>query len=332
VRKTELTQLEAVPVLFHSGYLTVDKVISALSDDPESKNSKGLKSYTFKLPNFEISSSYYLDCFRTVFDKITTTELEAIREKLLSAILARDADTLSSLFINLFSSVTYHQKPEGEKIFHAYVQLIFLAADFQTLSELPSPKGRLDLCVELPDKVFAVIELKFCKKLKKRAPNEENAILASLAVEQFSQDQIFQFLAKKALNELDNIEIYKILSEFNLKKITETEKNALIGLTVLKTLPKDRTNLVLADAVRETLPLEVIEKALISITPKIELTPMEIDNVLLKSANKALSDISKKDYHGPLRLKAKEIIDIGLAIYDYGANVKAVFSPDASDM
>jgi hypothetical protein len=46
---------------------------------------------------------------------------------------------------------------------------------------------------------------------------------------------------------------------------------------------------------------------------------------LSKAVALALKDIKGKNYHGIVALKAKRIIDLGLAIYGVGSQVKAAF-------
>jgi hypothetical protein len=48
---------------------------------------------------------------------------------------------------------------------------------------------------------------------------------------------------------------------------------------------------------------------------------------LSKATEVALRAIIEKDYHGVLALKAKEFIDLGLAVYGYGGQVMAAFGP-----
>jgi hypothetical protein len=54
---------------------------------------------------------------------------------------------------------------------------------------------------------------------------------------------------------------------------------------------------------------------------------VQIDELLAKAAKQALNDITEKDYHGIVKLRAKKIIDLGLAVYGYGQQVKATFGP-----
>jgi hypothetical protein len=66
IRKASLGRLEAVPVLFHSGYLTIDdvKVVPVHTFMGDVINDT---QYSFKLPNAEVELFYNKYCFETVF-------------------------------------------------------------------------------------------------------------------------------------------------------------------------------------------------------------------------------------------------------------------------
>ncbi|MDR2141555.1 MAG: hypothetical protein LBR11_07180 [Deltaproteobacteria bacterium] len=71
VRKIELNNLEIVPVLFYSGYLTVDSIKQVEVADPVTGATEIEDSYSFRFPNFEVRRSHYsdcLDCFRGVLN------------------------------------------------------------------------------------------------------------------------------------------------------------------------------------------------------------------------------------------------------------------------
>jgi hypothetical protein len=57
LRKTSLTTLGAIPVLFHSGYLTVDTIKKEPKNPLDPKNTQQVERYYFRHPNFEVSSS-----------------------------------------------------------------------------------------------------------------------------------------------------------------------------------------------------------------------------------------------------------------------------------
>jgi hypothetical protein len=134
LRKSYLNNLAAVPVLFHSGYLTVDKR-SLLSKTISSTGKiKKIYSYSFRIPNLEIDSSYYDDCFSIIFSAVSDEELKTKGEELRKAFLARDERTVSMIFRDLFSAVSYYQRPKDEKTFHAFVHLILRTMGFRVLS------------------------------------------------------------------------------------------------------------------------------------------------------------------------------------------------------
>jgi hypothetical protein len=68
LRKTELNRLGVVPVLFHSGYLTLEKAVSEPRVDKLTGETKIEYRYYFTLPNREVSDSYRRDCFSAFFD------------------------------------------------------------------------------------------------------------------------------------------------------------------------------------------------------------------------------------------------------------------------
>ena len=102
----------------------------------------------------------------------------------------------------------------------------------------------------------------------------------------------------------------------------------MLGRAALETLPEDVTTPVLASAARRLLSSAQIEAALLEASPaSADLPEPEIDEMLSKAAQKALSDIIESNYHAIADSDAKEIVDLGLAVYGYGQRVKAVFAP-----
>jgi hypothetical protein len=76
LRKSELTGLQAVPVLFHSGYQTIDKKLNRSSQvNPVTQKMDVKCSYSFKLPNYEVFSYYCRDCFNAIFPTFLMTSL-----------------------------------------------------------------------------------------------------------------------------------------------------------------------------------------------------------------------------------------------------------------
>jgi hypothetical protein len=139
-----------------------------------------------------------------------------------------------------------------------------------------------------------------------------------------SSEDINKNLAELALINLDEIEV---LSYLDGNEINSVKKNQLLAKAALKSLTQADIRQALAKLAREKLPPDEIEKTLLYAPSKSSLSNERIDEILSQAAQTALRDIGAKDYHGPFRLEAKEFIDLGLAIYGVGSQVKAIFGP-----
>jgi hypothetical protein len=300
----------------------VDKVSKYLLTSPLDNKSDLVDSYSFKLPNFEVSSSYLKDCFQTIFDLGSDEALALKAGEMRKALLDQDAKTVSSIFSNYLATISYFQRPKEERTFHTIIQTILQVMGFKVISELTGSQVRLDLCIEMPDKLFIIIELKYCPKFGKLPKKEENSFLAFVAMEKVPEDEINRRLAREAKKKLeDPFELFPILSSATL---TEIEKNRLVAEVARKSLPKDEINKILARLVKDKLS-EAQLNEILEDDVGTDLSEEDIDGRLSKAADEALLSIEKKDYHSLLRNSADRFIDLGLAIYGSGSKVKAVF-------
>ncbi|MDR2141425.1 MAG: AAA family ATPase, partial [Deltaproteobacteria bacterium] len=256
----ELDELEAGPILFHSGYLTVDKIMEVVVDDDDDQEPSYEEAYSFRLPNLEVKNSYYRNCFNLIFGPVSKEDLNAEKEKLIQAFLSRDAQEVRAILRAYFTRGTYFQKPNRENDFHAYLQLLFQFYKFKVQSELPGSKGRLDLSVELPGQVVLVIELKYRPNPKKTLTPKENESLASLAYGLLPKDEIFESLANLASKKLKAKQKNKILFEIDQEGLTIAKQNRLFVQAAQEWLSEADINKTLASLVLEKLPPEIIKK------------------------------------------------------------------------
>ncbi|MDR1312965.1 MAG: ATP-binding protein, partial [Deltaproteobacteria bacterium] len=167
VRNAELSGIGMVPVMFHSGYLTINEEISSPNLEDET-------AYTFKPPNREVGANARADIFKDIF-KIEDKYLNALTEKFPSAVLQKNSAELASLFHDLLVSISYilHpkatqtgqpdaslEKPESENFYHGILHGSLLSAGFKVQSEVPGGEGRPDITLFLHNDVCVVIELK----------------------------------------------------------------------------------------------------------------------------------------------------------------------------
>jgi hypothetical protein len=288
-------------------------------------------TYSFRLPNYEVSSYYYSDCFQVLLNAKSDEELKDQGEELKTAIKDRNAKDVERIFSSSFASITYYQRPKDEKTFHSLTKILLLGLGLKVHSELLGSGSRLDLCLELSDQVFAIIELRYCSINIKLKPHEKDQILADLAMKNLPKEEKNKSLANLALNKLPREEYYNITSDGQEKKCSEAEMNQLLATATFKSLPQADIDQALAALAKVRLAPDVIENALLGAAPTSVLSEEKIDETLSEATQGALNDIITRNYHGILQHRAKEIIDIGMAIYGHGEQVKVAFGPKMDD-
>jgi hypothetical protein len=331
VKKTDLHDLQIGPVLFHSGYMTLDKETTSLQTNPITGEVSDKTYYSFKLPNSEVADSYSSECFKAIFKVYYQTDFQTFCNKFLEAILARDAQAVSDILIEFFSPIIYQQRLEGEKSFHFLVQVLLSAMGFKVLSEIADCSGRVDLCFELPDQVYLSIEVKYCPIQVTLAEEEKNHALAKAALV-FLPDDVDQCLSEAVQAKLDYEAIELLFSESHQILTTKEETNKFLAQEGRKTiLTAQEREEALASMVKKKLGEEVIKDVLDNAEAKaLKHSKNKIDDMLTKAIKDALEAIAERNYHGVEKLKDKEIIGLGLVISGYGSQVNAAFGPVGS--
>jgi hypothetical protein len=314
-----------VPVLFHSGYLTLDKITDSVVIDQKTKNEKKIKKYSFTQPNFEVSHSYNNDLFVKFFNIKQSENLSKMAEELREAILARDAERTGAFFQGFFSRLSSHQRPKGEATFHAFVHLILMALEFKVLSEVPGATGRLDLVFELPGGVHVIAELKYVPERTELTKAEMDQALAGKARVALDFETISEGLAEAVIIEYADSD--QAVKDLFRSRLSLPERNQRLADEAGRLLSKSRIDSVLADLAKSKLSKKVIDTVVKDRLRELAPSDEQIDKYLLKAANQAIKDIIKRDYNSIIGDKAKEIIDLGLASYGYFIPVKAVFGP-----
>jgi hypothetical protein len=230
----------------------------------------------------------------------------------------------------LLADITYLQRTKDEKTFHSHVKIILSLLGFKTYSELLGSARRLDLCVELPEQVFVIIELKYCSKPDNKEKEEETLALAAAAVKYVPKDLIDKSLLKAVEKKLQFDGIEQFLSELPQKPSKKAEIDQILIQHAKHTFTKPQRAQILAQLAREKLSKEELEEVLPKESTKERPPKEQLEKLLSKTAQTALDTITQKDYHSILGHKAKEIIDLGMAIYGKANKVMALFEPKKS--
>ncbi|MDR1080903.1 MAG: ATP-binding protein, partial [Deltaproteobacteria bacterium] len=170
IKKAELSDITVVPVLFHSGYLTIDSKTTRTRfiNNQEIKE----KALTFKTPNMEVASYSNADMLMDIF-KPSHKYISEMSKNLTTALLNMNSVEVVRMLHNLLVSLSFHQhptksqntqeqQPASEKFYHAILHASLLSAGFNVISEASGGEGRSDITLFINEQTCNVIELKYC--------------------------------------------------------------------------------------------------------------------------------------------------------------------------
>jgi hypothetical protein len=328
--------LSVAPFLFYNGYLALDKIAELPKIDSLNNQTWGVDSYSLRIPNYEVSSWYKKDCLKVIYGLSSGDDLKAKAEALKTAILKRDAEAVGEIFVGLFRVIASRQSLKDEYEFREFIQVTLSTIGFKLLSEIPGaierPNILLDLSGESRQGVYCVIESRHRDASRELSKKEQNQILSALAKSRFTKEETEMGLLSLYMDKYVKMVSHNLTRQIIYENLPIEEYNDLPPKPVIKDFSTQEIDNALADAAREKFSPKEIDDFLREASNTPEFSPKwRVDNVLPKAAGEALDQIEKKDYHGPIKkgLKAKEIIDLGLAIYGSGTHVMAAFRPKA---
>ncbi|MDR0548026.1 MAG: hypothetical protein LBI10_01215 [Deltaproteobacteria bacterium] len=239
--------------------------------------------------------------------------------------MAKDGQTVSSVFSSYFGAITFYQKPKGESSFHAFVQLILKAMEFTVDSELAGAAGRLDIGVRLPNHSYLIIELRYCPFEGQLTEDEKIQILAKKAAKILPDNIYNKSLANAIEYKLNAFEFKNALSKSGLANPTVDEYDQYLAKSANEYLTLTEIDQTLAQTLIKGLSKTEIAEILKEAQPMAEISSPEIDALLSKTAQEALDDIEKRNYPSIVSFHANEITSLGLAIYGDGTKIVALF-------
>ncbi|MDR1871302.1 MAG: AAA family ATPase [Deltaproteobacteria bacterium] len=160
-------QVKAVPFLFQTGYLTIDKRYY--------KNS--VECFSLKVPNFELKNEFYSNFSMNLF-KLLVKDTKKVQEaiKLETAFLKRDAEALSKIIAALYAelpavlhpradqdSADEHGRAPRESFYHSLLWVYCKVLLKDARAEEPGSKGTPDLTLALNDQTYVIVELKYAQ-------------------------------------------------------------------------------------------------------------------------------------------------------------------------
>ncbi|MDR2200127.1 MAG: ATP-binding protein [Deltaproteobacteria bacterium] len=171
-----------VPLLFHSGYLTIDK-ISRIDGDLQ---------YSFTVPNFEVEKPFYKILNEYLFIKNIVTEAAELNE----ALVKRNGTLLTKIIRRLFLRIPAEHYKKNEKLGESFFHMILMSYCSGLLPEVRSepagPVGDADLILISTGGLRAVLELKFAPdadpdKLEEALDNLANLGLKAIDEKEYGE-------------------------------------------------------------------------------------------------------------------------------------------------
>jgi hypothetical protein len=161
VRKADLFNIEPASILFHAGYLTIDKV-NSLKEIVNGKETI-TKYYSFRIPNSEVEQRYTTYFVADLlFDKSDLDYFSTKAEDFRLAFMAKDHLRTADLYRDVLARITYYQSVSSERDCHVVFQFIFNnIKNISTRSETLGSRGRSDLVYIFPDKQHVIMEIKY---------------------------------------------------------------------------------------------------------------------------------------------------------------------------
>jgi hypothetical protein len=173
----DVENIELVPLLFQTGYLTVERVRTG---------SETLPMYTLRSPNIEVESAFNERVAATLTKANTATAATA-RVNIMDGFRRGDAERIELVLRGLFASIPYELHIPREAYYHSVFYALMLQYGALFLSEVSVADGRIDGVLELDGadgagRLVYIIEMKYVKS-PKDAGDEDKARLLDAAVE-----------------------------------------------------------------------------------------------------------------------------------------------------
>ena len=160
LNSSPIDKIELTPLLFQSGYLTIDKLISS--------DIVGRNRYRLKYPNYSVRSALQDQIFSYYTAGDSTGNYQTAIE---SALKDARLDVMESELKRLFASIASDNYRKNdiahfEGYYAAVVYCFFVGMGFDVIAEDASNRGRVDLTIQIAGNTY-IVEFKVVKRKSK---------------------------------------------------------------------------------------------------------------------------------------------------------------------
>jgi hypothetical protein len=324
LRRSELSLYQALPLLFSSGYLTIDEIIEPGGGGEGGSAAETL--YSFKLPNREVESLYNSDFFGIPKNPLTGKLPRPMDKNLQRALLERDAITLAEIITDFMSCFKIEEREVPEVAVMVPLQALIAIRGMRLLRYRPDAEGRPTLAFELSGEVEAHVKMAYCQ-VQDRLEKQEDKVLASFGRAIFPAETLARILGEVAESKLGSKNIKEICKEFKIKEFNDDDSNRLFSVIADRYLSRHEIDQAIASQVKRTRSPDEIERILGRLASKPELTERRINAILARDARKAAKqhvDAGRNGFH-PYWIKELIVVGLAVCVHDSHLRFKAVF-------
>jgi hypothetical protein len=160
LKATDLTELSFAPLMFQTGYLTID-------------HREG-ESFVLKTPNREVEHAFNSRLAKFLTGK-DNAAIEGLIPKTKAALAGFDAKAMEEILSTIVNWLTYPEKTAGEGICHAAIVSSLKTMLLKVDSEVATAKGRYDFDIRLGTDTIYVCELKIAGLEKNKGESDRDA-------------------------------------------------------------------------------------------------------------------------------------------------------------
>ncbi|MDR0355890.1 MAG: ATP-binding protein, partial [Deltaproteobacteria bacterium] len=159
LKATDVTALRLTPLLFQTGYLTIERRI-------------GEDRFSLRSPNLEVGEALTTNLAAYLTGQDDENVITELAAKIRAALGSFDSVALGAAFSQILKWISHQEQPALEGFHHALLFAVLKALHFKVVSEVSESEGRFDLLLLSTPGTAFIGEFKYEKFAPK--PGEDN--------------------------------------------------------------------------------------------------------------------------------------------------------------
>jgi hypothetical protein len=145
----DVANLELVPLLFQTGYLTIDKRSSS-------------KEYILKYPNLEVEQAFNINLLKFLSSQ-SQVSITALSNDINTALLNFDSASLAGCFKKILTWFPYEMHLSHEAYYHSIIFAVLKSFHYKVFCEFSKSDGVVDMSIEIPNGPIFICGFKYAK-------------------------------------------------------------------------------------------------------------------------------------------------------------------------